>query len=186
VGVETVASTLAWAFHELAGNPEAEERLLAEIDTVVGDRPVGFEDIPKLEQTRRVVDETMRLHAVTMLMRRTVEPVEIGGALIPAGAEFGISLYGIHRDPGVFDHPTRFDPDRWLPDRRADLPREAYLLFGTGARKCIGDTVALTELVITLATVLRTRRLRPVGKAPAEAVSAMPQPVGLTMRVEAR
>jgi cytochrome P450 len=186
-GADTVASVLAWAFHEIATHPWIEEQLLEEIDTVLGsERPATFEDIPKLEYTRRVIDETLRLHAVTMIMRRTVEPVEIGGSLIPAGAEFGISLYGIHRDPGVFDHPTRFDPDRWLPERRAGLPREAYMLFGTGARKCIGDTVALTELVITLATVLRTRRLRPVGKAPAEAVSAMPQPVGLTMRVEAR
>ncbi|MDX6315856.1 MAG: hypothetical protein QOF44_5320, partial [Streptomyces sp.] len=190
-GVDTVAAILSWAFHEIATHPEVEERLLEEIDTVVGGpssaRAVSFEDIPKLEYTRQVIDETMRLHAVTMLMRRTVEPVEIGGATVPAGAEFGISLYGIHRDPGVFEDPTRFDPDRLLPERRRDLPREAYLLFGAGARKCIGDTVALTQLVITLATVLRTRRLRPVpGKAPAEAVSAMPQPVGLSMTVEAR
>ncbi|MFE2426746.1 cytochrome P450 [Streptomyces sp. NPDC059373] len=188
-GAETVATILAWAFHEIATHPEVEEQLLAEIDTIAGagERPIAFEDYPKLEYTRRVVDETMRLHAVTMIMRRSVEPVEIGGVDLPAGTEIGISLYGVHRDPAIYTDPGRFDPDRWLPERRRDLPREAFIPFGSGSRKCIGDTVALTELVITLATVLRTRRLRPVpGKAPREAVSAMPHPVGLSMRVEAR
>ncbi len=190
-GAETVASVLAWAFYEIARHPEVEERLLAEIDTVVGGpaspSPVTFEDIAKLEYTRQVVDETMRLHAVTMMMRRAVEPVEIGGFDVPAGTEFAFSLYAVHRDPAVFADPGRFDPDRWLPDRRRDLPREAFIPFGAGSRKCIGDGVALTELVITLATVLQSRRLRPVpGKAPREAVAAMPHPVDLSMTVELR
>ncbi|WP_329316588.1 cytochrome P450 [Streptomyces sp. NBC_01262] len=186
-GAETVATILSWAFHEIAHDREVEERLLAEIDTVVGDRPVTFEDVGRLEYTRRVIDETMRLHAVTMIMRRSMESVEIGGVEVPPGTEFAISLYAVHRDPAVYPDPGRFDPDRWLPEQRRDLPREAYFPFGAGSRKCIGDGVALAEMVITLATVLRSRRLRPVpGKGPREAVSAMPHPVGLSMEVELR
>lgn len=82
-GTETIGSTLSWVFHELARHPEIEERLLAEVDAVVGDRPVRFEDLPRLTYTRQVLEETLRLHSVTLLMRRATESVELGGVTIP-------------------------------------------------------------------------------------------------------
>jgi cytochrome P450 len=183
-GTETTASTLAWAFHELAGNPEAEKQLVAEIDEVVGDRPVTLQDIPRLPGVRRVLDETIRLYGVTLLMRRTTAEVEVGGHALPAGAEVAFSLYAMHRDPELYDEPDRFDPDRFLPERWAGRGREEYVPFGAGNRKCIGDAFAWTEATIVLATVLRRWRLRPVpGHTPRAASSAMPHPDWVPMRV---
>lgn len=186
-GTETTASTLSWAFHEIGRHPEVEERLLAEIDTVVGDRPVRFEDVPQLEYTRRVLDEVIRLHGVTLLMRRAVEPVELGGVTIPSGTEIAFSLYALHQDPRLYAEPGRFDPDRWLPERREDLPREAFVPFGSGARKCIGDAFSWAEITITLAAVLSQWRLRPIpGHIVREATAAMPHPDHLPMTVTPR
>jgi cytochrome P450 len=186
-GVEPIVSTLAWACYEIARHPEVEERLGAEIDAVVGDHPVAFEDLPKLQYTRRVLDEALRMHSVTMLMRRTTEPVELGGVTLPAGSEVAFSLYAVHQDPRWFPEPERFDPDRWLPERREGLPREAFAPFGAGPRKCIGDAFALMEMTILLATIVRRWRLLPVpGRVPQEVVSAMPRPDHMPMRVEPR
>lgn len=186
-GTETIGSTLSWVFHELARHPEIEERLLAEVDAVVGDRPVRFEDLPRLTYTRQVLEETLRLHSVTLLMRRATESVELGGVTIPQGMEVAFSPYAVHRHPDIYQDPERFDPDRWLPERRASMPREAYIPFGGGARKCIGDAFAWSEMTITLATLLARWRLEPTpGHTTREAISGMPHPVALPMTVVAR
>ncbi|WP_455360046.1 cytochrome P450 [Streptomyces sp. SYSU K21746] len=186
-GTETIASTLAWALHEIAGAPEVEKQLMAEVDEVVGTRPVTIDDIPRLVGIRRVLDEVIRLHGVTLLMRRTTEPVELGGFSIPAGTEVAFSLYALHRDPALYVDPDRFDPDRWLPERRGDLPREAFVPFGSGNRKCIGDAFAWTEATIALATILARWQLRPIpGRTPKEAASAMAHPDHVPMEVVPR
>ncbi len=185
-GTETTATTLAWAFHEIARHPEVEEQLLAEIDSVVGRRVVTFEDVGRLPYLRRVVDEVARLHGVTLLMRRAIEPVEIGGVELPVGTEVAFSLYALHRDPRLFPEPDRFDPDRWLPERSRGL-RQSFLPFGAGNRKCIGDAFSWTELIVALATVLARWQLRPVpGSSPREVAAAVPHADRLPMTVHAR
>jgi cytochrome P450 len=165
----------------------AANQLVAEIEEVVGDRPVTIEDVPKLEAVRRVLDEVIRLHGVTLLMRRAIEEVELGGFTFPAGTEVAFSLYAMHRDPGLYDDPDRFDPDRWLPERRAEISRQAYVPFGAGNRKCIGDAFVWTEATIALATILARWQLRPVpGHTPKEVASAVAHPDRVPMMAVAR
>lgn len=186
-GTETTASTLSWAFHELARHPDVEKQVVAQIDEVLGDRPVTVADIPKLTAIRRVLDEIIRLYGVTLLMRRTVAPVELGGYLIPEGSEVAFSLYAMHRDPRIFENPDAFDPDRWLPERAAGVDRHSYIPFGSGNRKCIGDAFSWTEATIALATILRRWQLRPTtGHTPKAAASAMAHPDHVPMVVEPR
>ncbi|RCG20438.1 cytochrome P450 [Streptomyces reniochalinae] len=186
-GTETTASTLSWTFHELATHPEVEDRLVAEIESVVGDRPVTFEDVPKLEYMDRVLREVSRMHSVPLLMRRVTTPVELGGVELPVGTEIGFSLYALHRDARLYEAPERFDPDRWLPERRQGQPREGYIPFGSGNRKCIGDGFAWAEIVITLATVLARWRLEPLPEhSVKEVASAVAHPDRLPMRVMPR
>ena len=66
----------------------------------------------------------------------------------------------MHRDPRYYEEPEAFRPQRWLGDAPAGLPRFAYFPFGGGARVCIGNTFALTELVLVMATIARQGRLR--------------------------
>ncbi|MEW2418021.1 cytochrome P450 [Streptomyces sp. NPDC046866] len=186
-GTETTASTLAWAFHEIAGHPEVEKQVVAEIDEVLGGRPATIEDVPRLTGIRRVLDEVIRLHGVTLLMRRTTEEVHLAGFTLPAGTEVAFSLYALHRDPALYADPDRFDPDRWLPERRKDIPREAFVPFGSGNRRCIGDAFAWTEATIVLATVLARWQLRPLPEhVPQEAASAMAHPDHVPMQLHPR
>ncbi|MEV5593162.1 cytochrome P450 [Streptomyces sp. NPDC052496] len=184
-GTETTASTLAWTFHHLAEHPEVEDQLVAEVKEVVGDRPVTFEDVPRLAGIRRVLDEVIRLHGVVLLMRRTAEPIELSGYRVPAGVEIAFSLYALHRDPAHYPDPDSFDPGRWLPERREALERKAVVPFGAGSRRCIGDGFSWTEATIALATLLARWKLRPVpgSPRPRESASSMAHPDHVPMEV---
>ncbi|WP_228984230.1 cytochrome P450 [Streptomyces sp. DH12] len=186
-GAETTATALAWVFHELAGRPDAEEQIAAEIRDVIGDRVVTVADVPRLPAIRRALDEVLRLHGVPLLMRRTTAPVRLGSHELPPGTEVAFSLYALHRDPAVYEHPDLFDPDRWLPERRAAIARHHFIPFGAGNRKCIADQFVWTEATIAIATVLQRWQLAPApGHTPKEVASAVVHPDRLPMIVHSR
>ncbi|MGP3921432.1 cytochrome P450 [Nonomuraea sp. 10N515B] len=171
-GTDTPANVLSWTLHELARHPEVEHRLHAELDTVLAGRPAEMSDVARLPYTAQVLTEANRLYSALLLMRATVTPTTLGGARLPPGTDILISPYVIHRDPRFFD--DRFDPGRWEPGRAHRIPRKAFLPFGAGPHKCIGDALAWAELVIVLATVCSRWRLR---LAPGHTVTAVPSVV---------
>ncbi|PZS40380.1 MAG: cytochrome P450 [Pseudonocardiales bacterium] len=187
-GSETTASTLAWAVHLLARHPDVEHWLHAEVDAVLAGAPASFEDLPKLELTGRVVTETLRMYPPGwMFTRTTTTDTRLGGHPIPAGSILVYSPYLLHHRPDLYPDPDRFDPDRWTDGHTAQPPREALIPFGGGARKCIGDTFAVAEATLALAT-LATRwylRLRP-GRHIHPARFIVLRPRGLRMRATAR
>ncbi|QQQ73902.1 cytochrome P450 [Saccharothrix sp. 6-C] len=165
-GVETTALALAWTFHELARHPEVERRVHAEVDEVLGGRTPAFADVGDLVYLKRVANEVLRMYPVWFLMRRTLTPVELGDAALPAGAEVIFSPHALHHDPVSFEDPYRFDPDRWSPERAGRIPKGAFVPFGAGARQCVGNLFAQTEIVVALATVAARWRLVPVPDKP--------------------
>ncbi|WP_399934525.1 cytochrome P450 [Streptomyces kanamyceticus] len=174
-GTETTASVLSWILYELARDPEVDQRLQAELDEVLADRPVTFEDIPQLPYLRDVITEALRLHHTGWLVtRRTLAPIRLGDQEIPADTELAYCQHALHRDPGLFPDPLRFDPDRRLDEtQKAVLSNGAFLPFGAGKHKCIGDHFAMTEIATAIATLTRDWRLetvpgqsvRPVARA---------------------
>ncbi|MFJ8448104.1 cytochrome P450 [[Kitasatospora] papulosa] len=159
-GTETTASVLAWALHEITRDIEIERAVLDELDAVVEDRPITFEDLPRLPYLDRVVRETLRLHHTGWLVtRRTVTRTRLGEWSIPAGTELAYCQHALHRDPELFPEPLTFDPDRWLDEAQAEaFTPGAFLPFGAGKHKCIGDRFALTELLTAVATIVRRVR----------------------------
>jgi cytochrome P450 len=166
-GTETTGNTLAWVFHVLAEHPEVEERLHAELDEVLGDgRVPGFEDLPRLDLTWRILNETLRMYPPAWLLTRTTtRRTELAGRELESGTTVMYSPYALGRNPAHFEDPGRFDPDRWLPGRAADLPRGVMVPFSAGNRKCIGDAFGQAETTLTLATVASRWRLRPAPGA---------------------
>jgi cytochrome P450 len=159
-GTETVATTLTWALHLLAGHPNAERRLHQEVDEVLAGSPATGEHVPRLEFTRRVAYETLRLYPPGWVNVRTASVnTDLGGHPVPAGTTVVYSPYLSHRRPDLYDDPQRFDPDRWDTTGRTPPGRAGFIPFGAGPRKCIGDQFALTEVVITLATIATQWRL---------------------------
>ncbi|MEV8379175.1 cytochrome P450 [Kribbella sp. NPDC056861] len=182
-GIETSSCVLAWLFLELSRNPDIEARVLAEIEQVVGADQISAGHLPQLDILRRSVSETLRLHHPNWLvMRRTTEPVALGTAELPAGAEILFSPTTLHTDPGLFEDPLRFDPDRWLPDRAPERAEAKYIPFGAGTRQCIGDTYALAEVAVIAATVLKRWQLTgsPAKRRPVVALTVHPRGLRLT------
>ena len=159
-GHETVANALVWTWHLLSENPAVEARLLAEVDSVLtGDRP-ALADLPRLEYSRMVLDEALRLRPpVWAVPRCPLADDAAGGYRIPAHSSVILSPFVTHRHPEFWDEPERFDPERFRPDRAAGRPRYAYFPFGGGPRMCIGSEFALMEGVLVLATIAREFRL---------------------------
>ncbi|MGX2998850.1 cytochrome P450 [Streptomyces sp. JNUCC 64] len=184
-GVETTAGTLAWAWHLLAHHPEAERRLHHELDTVLDGAPPTLDDVPALPVTAAVLTETLRLYPPLWLMtRQLTRDAVLGTAHLPAGTVLCVSPYLVHRRPDLHPDPDRFDPDRWR-DTRPD--RTAYLPFGSGARKCIGDRFGTLQATLVLATLAARWRLVPTGGQPPRppALSTL-TPRGLRLRVTDR
>lgn len=160
-GHETTALALTWALHALAQNPDAEARFHGELDRVLGESPPAPADLPRLEFTRRVLAETMRLFPPSWAMeRRAVRECTVGDYVIPAGSLAIASQWVTHRSPRWWDRPEMFDPDRWLPEAAANRPKYAYFPFGAGRRQCIGEGFAWMQGTLVLATVGQRLRLR--------------------------
>lgn len=187
-GTESTANTVAWALHLVAGDPEVEAALHAEVDGVLTDATATFADLPHLPVTERVIMETLRMYPpVWFLTRRVTEPCVLGGFALPAGATVALSPYLLHHLPDVFPEPHRFRPDRWRTGSANTRPTGAFLPFGAGRRKCIGDNFGFNEARIALATVAARWRLRPVpGTRPRPGIAALMAPRDLHLHATPR
>mmetsp|Transcript_147 Transcript_147/g.368 ORF Transcript_147/g.368 Transcript_147/m.368 type:complete len:756 (-) Transcript_147:467-2734(-) len=184
-GHETTASALTWALYELMQNDDLLKKLRKEVDEVIGDRTPTYEDIQKLELTRLTVAESLRMYPEPpLLIRRALEETVLpkGGAeqetKLPRGADIFISSYNLHRSPLYWENPDKFDPERFLrpfvnPEKAPHwrgydpslwkgrlYPTEdsadfAYIPFGGGGRKCVGDIFAMLEATVALSMVVR-------------------------------
>lgn len=134
---DTTTITMSSMAYHLARNPEWQERARAE---VVAAGEVDYEGVLGLEVLDRVMKESMRLCSpVPSLPRVAVRDTEIGGFQVPAGSFVVVSPYMNHYLPELWPDPTRFDPDRFAPERREDRShRLAFEPFGAGVHKCIG------------------------------------------------
>ncbi|MFH8349979.1 cytochrome P450 [Streptomyces sp. NPDC018045] len=170
-GAENAATVVALACHHLAHAPRHERLLHAEVDEVLTGEAIGAEDVGRLPRTTRIVTEILRMYPpVWALDRRAQQAVSLGAYRLPAGTDVVISPYLFHHDPALFPDPERFDPDRWDREDMPETARDAFLPFGAGSRKCLGDNFGMAEATVLLATLARSWRLRP---APASRVRVL-------------
>ncbi len=189
-GHETTANALAWTFYLLSKNPAVERRARDEISAVLGDREPSLEDLPRLRFVRATIEESMRLYPPVWLLARSVmDDDEIQGYRIPGGTFVFAAPWVTHRHPAIWPNPEGFDPERFLDEKAcAERPRFAYFPFSAGARQCIGNTFALMEAEIILATVLQRFRLDllPGARVVPEPLMTLRPKGGLLMNVMAR
>lgn len=169
-GHETTANTLSWLWYLLGLHPEVVIEIERELAQVLNGRIPTLTDFPKLEYTNKVVKESMRLYpSAWSISRRALEDDQIGGYHIPARSIVALSPYTLHRHPDFWPDPERFDPERFSPEQEANRNRYAYIPFGGGARKCIGDQFALMESIIIVPMTLQNFCLDLVRSHPVEA-----------------
>lgn len=166
-GHETTAATMAWGFYLLSQHPEVEERLRAEVQSVLHGRAPTFADLPKLVYMQQALNEILRLYpAAYLFAREAIVDDVLDGYRIPANTLIFISPYVGHRDPKYWPDPERFDPERFAPQRVASRPRHIYYPFGEGPHVCIGNNFALMEMQLILSMALQRFRLRLVPNHP--------------------
>ncbi len=173
-GHETTALTLSWSWYLLALNPEAEHKFHHELDQVLAGREPSLADLPNLKYTEKIVKESMRLYPPAFgVGRQAINDCEISGFRIPAKAQVFAFQWVTQRDPRFFDEPKEFLPDRWTEEFAAQLPKYAYFPFGGGPRACIGNTFAMMEIVLCLATIGQKYRFSLVADENVEILPAM-------------
>lgn len=171
-GHETSATMLAWLCYLIPTHPYVERRVRAELAETLGGRVPAIADLPRLPYLRMVVDEALRLYTPPwILTRRAVADDELGGYPIPAGTTIALSPYVTHRLPTFWENPEAFDPERFAPEHAAMRHKFAYIPFLSGPRQCIGNTFALTEIQLVLATLLQRFRLTPISGYPVAPVA---------------
>ncbi len=186
-GYETVANALAWTWYLLSQNPEAADRMYAELREVLGERTAVLEDFSRLKYTEMVFAESMRLYPPAWAMgRRSTKAVELGPYRLPAGSHFFMSQYVMQRSEEFWAEPLAFRPERHTAEAKAERPRFTYFPFGGGGRQCIGEGFAWMEGVLSLATIAQRWRLRFVPKYPvvAQARITLRPKFPMMMRVE--
>jgi cytochrome P450 len=155
-GHATTANAMVWSWILLARNPAVEERLHAEAAAAnEGDPP--FAHLAALAYARNVMRESMRIYPPAWLIgRQANRAVELaGGYHLPRGTTVFVCPLTLHRREALYREPQRFDPDRWLGE---EVPPFAYVPFGGGARRCLGEEFAWTEGTLLLAAIARRMR----------------------------
>ena len=189
-GHDTTANALTWAWYLLSKHPEVEAKLHEEVDRVLGTRTPTLADLENLTYTEMVIKETLRIYPPAWSVARTaIEDIPINnGYVIPKGMNIMISQYVIHHDERWFADPERFDPERFTPENEAKIPKYTYFPFLYGPRICIGNSFAMMEACLILASIAQRYRLQLV---PGEKVEFDPKLTlnpkqGFHMRLERR
>lgn len=155
-GNHSVSAALAWFWVLALREPGVYDRLRSETRAVLRGRMPEAADIPRLDLLRQVLQESLRLFpaAWVLFIREAKERTELGGYTIERGGWVFISPWVTQRDPGLFPDPLRFDPGRFAPERLGLIPKGAYFPFGHGPHACIGERLAMTQMIMAIATML--------------------------------
>jgi cytochrome P450 len=166
-GHETTALALTYSLYLLATHPQVQTNLQEELKCVLEGRPPAYGDLARLRQTRNIITEALRLYPpADVIGREAISDCTIGSVKVRKGMNMFMSPWVMHRDSRYFQEPDRFNPGRWSDEFERALPRFAYFPFGGGPRFCIGQSFALAEAALTLATICQRFRFSPADDQP--------------------
>ena len=183
-GHETTGSALAFTLYLLGRHREAQERVRAEVAHAIGEGPAPQYEVERLPYTAQVVDEAMRLYPPAhTVVRKAVTDTELLGYPVPGGRIVAVNIWGIHHRPSVWSDPFAFKPERFdTVESQGEQGRRAsytHLPFAGGRRACIGEHLAVAELVGAVAAVVRRYRLHSLQESPSLEVDLALRPKGV-------
>jgi cytochrome P450 len=156
-GHETSSNALSWLLYLLSSHPDCLESVRQEFDSVLGDAPLSFGDVPKLQFATQVIQEALRLYPpFWMVDRMAVADDRAGDIVIPRGSTVIVFVYGAHHAPRSWQSPESFDPERFTKANEKLQTPFTYLPFGAGPRGCIGGNYAMLQILMILSQLLRT------------------------------
>ncbi|UGY91120.1 cytochrome P450 [Streptomyces gobiensis] len=190
-GMETTSAALVWTLQLLGRHPLVLEELHAEVDDVLGGRIADWNDLPRLELTGRIVKEALRLYPPAWFLARFASHETcLAGVRVPSGSMVVVSPYALHRRPDAYSDPYRFDPERWRDPAvgRTAAASGRFLSFSAGPTRCLGESFALAESTLALASIAACWRWQPhhdwaaVPSAPRAVLVPQALPVRLSRR----
>ncbi|HXA37349.1 MAG TPA: cytochrome P450 [Steroidobacteraceae bacterium] len=168
-GHETTAAALTWTWYLIGQHPDAAEQLQSEADRAGSDQTLGLDAAESLQFTHQVLQEALRLYPPGWLItRRTLEADELGGYPIAPRTDVFVSPYTLHRHPAYWSDPEEFRPERFAGADAEERHRFAYIPFAVGPRHCIGENIAMFEMLAHVHAMSRRFRLTPAGNDPIE------------------
>jgi cytochrome P450 len=171
-GHETSSNALSWLLYLLSSRPDCIDRVRQEFDSVLGERPLSYTDVPKFEFTTQVILEALRLYPpFWMVDRMALADDRAGDIAIPRGSTVVVFIYGVHHAPQYWENPENFDEERFTKAKEKLHTPFAHLPFGAGPRGCIGGNYAMLQILMILSVLLRKYDFRLV---PGQTIEARP------------
>jgi cytochrome P450 len=160
-GGDTSAKVMTWAFYLLKQNKKEREIFEKEINEIIGERDIVFEDFEKLIYTRMVINEAMRMYPPVWLLPRTSEKdFYLDDYFVYKGSSIFITPYLLHRNPKYFDNPEVFNPERFTPEGKKNIKKFSFIPFGAGPRVCIGEGFAMLHGAVILSLISKHFKMK--------------------------
>ncbi|MBX2797892.1 MAG: cytochrome P450 [Myxococcales bacterium] len=160
-GMDTAANTAAFVLYALMSQPDVLRRIRAENATVWTDAELPADALKRMPLLRATVLEALRMWPVApALPRHAATDFTFAGHGVAAGEELLLATTVTHYLPECFPQPDRFDIDRYAPPRNEHQRGNAFAPFGIGAHICLGQHLAMAQLMVLVATVVRHADVR--------------------------
>lgn len=172
-GHETTAVTLTWWLWCMATHPHVQTQARTEVTQVLGKQAPTAETIVQFNYLQQILKETMRLYpaAPTLLTRRSTKPIQLGNWQFPARTMFIVPMYLMQQNAEWFENPKSFIPERF--DGKTTPPRGSYMPFGIGARVCLGQHLATTEMLVIASMLLKRFNITPTEPIKFESIKSI-------------
>ncbi|XP_040996840.1 cytochrome P450 81C13-like [Juglans microcarpa x Juglans regia] len=158
-GTDTTSTTMEWAMSLLLNHPEELQKVKAEIDDQIGhERLLNESDLSKLPYLRCVINETLRLYppAPLLIPHFSTEDCTVGGFRIPQETMLLVNTWALHRDPNLWEDPTKFKPERFETIMNGERDAFKFIPFGTGRRQCPGSGMAVRVVSLVLGSIIQS------------------------------
>ncbi|XP_033647428.1 cytochrome P450 2U1-like [Asterias rubens] len=177
-GTETTSTTLLWLMMLMALHPNIQRKVQSEIDDVIGgSRQPSMADSPNMPYTNAAILETLRIRPAVPLAvpHQTKEETLLNGYTVPRNTCVLINILAVHHDPATWTEPEKYNPARFLSaDGKSVVQHESFIPFGTGRRRCMGESLARTELFLIFVNLLQQFSLKFPAEKPLPSEEGLP------------
>ncbi|KAL7296145.1 hypothetical protein TKK_0010688 [Trichogramma kaykai] len=165
---DTTGFALSYLTVLMGEHPEIQERARREVQLIMEEcgGNLTSNDLQRMEYLERCCKESLRIFpSAPIIGRHLVEDITLQKVhKVPAGTDVFMNFQTVHMDPKYWPDPTKFDPDRFLPENIKDQHPYAYMPFSSGSRNCIGRNFARLNLKSVMARILHDFRIEAVTR----------------------
>lgn len=160
-GSQTTSNVLEFALLKVLRDKNIQEKIYNEIFNRIGDNMPSWTDTSRLVYTMAFLSEIQRYFTIVPIAgpRRALDDIHMDGYVIPKDTTILISVGDVHFDPNVWEEPEKFMPERFI-DSKGNLKNVEHMYpFGSGRRRCPGDSLAKSFIFIVFVGIMQRFRI---------------------------